>query len=206
MMLLTYSAGKIPLTNVLSREDGTPEQWNQVQRNFSSWNALLTKEFDNIDALDLLIGLYASFDLRKKWLYYIALKLYGVKNNFYLRDVIKKCSSYKNFIRDIYKDILKIDHKDPQFQQVYSERKRILKAIGNTLVEAAEFCRIVPSEEKDAIYYLTDNTDQEKEQIFFLLDKYGLKYKREELINILKQGVTQIWPVTLGNTSLSQKC
>ena len=178
---------KDPLTNVLSREDGTPEQWNQVQRNFSSWNALLTKEFDNIDALDLLIGLYASFDLRKKWLYYIALKLYGVKNNFYLRDVIKKCSSYKNFIRDIYKDILKIDHKDPQFQQVYSERKRILKAIGNTLVEAAEFCRIVPSEEKDAIYYLTDNTDQEKEQIFFLLDKYGLKYKREELINILNR-------------------
>ena len=172
-------------TNALSEEDGTPEQWAHVQENFSTWTILLKDKFGNIDALDLFITQYMSFDAGKRWLYYIALKLYGANNNLYLNDAVKNCSGYKSFVRIIYRDILAMDHTDPQFQRAYSERKNILKAIGNPIAEVADFCAIVRSKEKDAIYYLTDNTDQEKEQVFYLLDKYGLEYQRDELVNIL---------------------
>lgn len=49
-----------------------------------------------------------------------------------------------------------------------------------------DFCAIVLSKEKNAIYYLTDNTQSEKETIFALLDKYGDEYAREEVLSALK--------------------
>lgn len=176
---------KDPETNNLSRNDGTPEQWASVEENFSSWDAFLTSEFGNVAALDSCMARYTSFDQRKKWLFYIALKLYGVKNNYYLNDAVRKCSGYYGFIKTIYTNILEIDHSDPQFRQAYSERKSILNDIGNPITEVSAFCKSVICKEEDALYYLTDNTDQEKELIFYFLDKYGPKYKREELVNIL---------------------
>lgn len=172
-------------TKILCEEDGTAEQWAQVQERFTTWAALLTEHFGNVDALDLSISQYRSFDAGKRWLYYIALKLYGAKNNLYLNEVIKNCSGYKSFVRGIYRGILSMDHTDAQFLRAYTERKNILNAIGNPISEVADFCTIVRSKEKEAIYYLTDNTDQEKEQVFYFLDKYGLEYSKEQLIEIL---------------------
>lgn len=48
-------------------------------------------------------------------------------------------------------------------------------------------CKIVLSKERYAICYLTDNTVQEKELLFKLLNKYGLDYEKTELLSILKR-------------------
>ena len=174
-----------PATKSLNKEYGTPKQWGMVQENFTSWSSLFSNTFGNVDALDLAITQYKLFDERMRWQYYIALKLYGCKNNHYLNEVAKVCKEYKDFVKCIYRNILTKNHTDSEFSRAYQERKNILNAIGNPISEVADFCKIVRSKEKDAIYYLTDNTDQEKELIFNLLDKYGEDYDRDKIVDIL---------------------
>ena len=52
--------------------------------------------------------------------------------------------------------------------------------------EVADFCKMVAIKGIDAIYYLTDNTQKEKEMIITLLDKYGMDYGKDKLNKILK--------------------
>ena len=85
----------------------------------------------------------------------------------------------------MYRTILEIEPTDSTFASVYERRKAHLNAIGNPLDEVNNFCKIVQSKGKYALYYLTDNTIQEKELIFKLLNRYSEDFERAELFSIL---------------------
>lgn len=77
--------------------------------------------------------------------------------------------------------------QSPEFASIYERRKVLLNAVGNPVDEVTDFCKIVLSKEREALYYLTDNTVQEKELVFRLLDKYGLDFDRETLLSVLER-------------------
>lgn len=176
-------------TSVLDEMLGTDAQWKYALGKFkreSSWAALIIAEFGDSKTLDLVILNFNSFDNDKKWLYFIGLKLYGAKNNWCLDTAASKATGIADLVHHAYRDILEIDPASSIFANCYNTRKALLNTLGNPLDDVTAFCKIVISKEKAAIYYLTDNTQQEKETVFFLLDKYGLEFRKDELYDILK--------------------
>lgn len=176
-------------TNCLENEFGTEEQWNYALEKVTkahSWKALITQEFDSNNHLDGKIASWGLYNDNKRWLYFIALKMIGVKNNWCLSYAISKSSNEKEFIHNIYRSLLSLNHTEKQYWEKYEERKKILSIIGNFEEEILDYTKRVHLKQKYALYYLTDTNKLEKQKILELLDKYASEFSREEIIKILE--------------------
>lgn len=176
-------------TRDLKNEYGTDEQWNYALEKIdqkNSWAEIVDFEFGSYQSLDLVIPNLASFDENRKWLFFISLKLFGAKNSWCLNEAARRADSFNDLIRQVYRCILDRSPGDSDFEECYASRKMLLMQFGNQLDGAVDFCNIVRSKGKDAICYLTDITQKEKETIFLLLDKYGDEYSKNDIFRILK--------------------
>lgn len=174
----------------LNESIGTEEQWKYALELFErkqKWIDVIDFEFGNHLVLEVYIQNFNQMSEEKLWLYYVGLKLFGAKNNCYLNYAISKSSNPKDLITNIYRGIFDKDVKETDFWDYYESRKTILNQIGNPSVELTTYCKVVVGKGKNAIYYLTDNSQQEKEALFSFLDQYGLEYKRKDLMEILKK-------------------
>ncbi|MCD7775621.1 MAG: BREX-4 system phosphatase PglZ, partial [Clostridiales bacterium] len=179
------------LTRRLDRDMGSEEDWQYAAAEFiryPSWELLIDAKIGNARGLNSAIFGYKDHKADKKWLwlYVVGLKLFGAGEDRCLNMAARNTRSQYDFIKNIYRSILELTPDNKEFADTYAQRKAILNAIGNPDDEAAAFCNIVTCKERDAIYYLTDNTVKERELIFKLLDKYGLEYNRSELSDILE--------------------
>lgn len=179
-------------TALLPEALGTEEDWLYVLSEFQahpSWEQLLSAKIGNVHGLDVAISNYQHNRKDAKWLwfYLIGVKLFGAGTDWCLSTAALNASSPKEFLRNLYRCILEIDVHSPEFPSVYERRKALLNAVGNPVDEVVDFCKIVLSKERDALYYLTDNTIQEKELVFKLLDKYGLDFNKAALLSALER-------------------
>lgn len=176
-------------TNLLDINYGTQEQWeyalNEISK-YSSWASYFTHEFGNCNNLHLIASNWNNFDDNKKWLYFIALKLFKSKNNWCLNIAAKNADCVDSLIRYAFRSILNLDWKDKTFLYKYNERKKLLISFGNPDSEVKDYCSIVKSKQQDAIYYLTDNTYTEKKLIFEFLNTYSEKFTYKDISEILK--------------------
>lgn len=180
---------KDPKTAELSENIGTDAQWKYALDLFEQkpgWIYVIDDAFGNHLTLEIHAASFAKMQKERLWLYYVGLKLFGAKNNWCLNDAASHSSSIKDLISNVYRGILSKNHKDKDFWECYESRKTLLNQIGNPSAELTSFCKVVVGKGKDAIYYLTDNTQQEREAIFAFLDQYGIEFQRDELIDILK--------------------
>lgn len=176
-------------TATLDESLGTDANWIYALDRFQkkgSWASLITAEFGNTKTLDLVMPNFLSFDDDKKWLLFIGLKLFGAENNWCLNIAASRAKSVADLVYHAYRDILEMMPTSRDFWACYASRKSLLNTLNNPIDDVVAFCKIVISKEKSAIYYLTNNSQQEKETIFFVLDKYGMDYSREELSSTLK--------------------
>lgn len=171
-------------TGLLRAEYGTEGQWAYALGELSkskTWAAFITEKFGGYSNLELIASNWRIFDNNKKWLYFIALKLYGTKNSWCLNEMVKHSNSVNELIRCVFRSILSLDWRENDFWEKYDERKAMLSNFGNPEDEVLDYCSMVKSKERYAIYYLTDITRLEKELIFEMLDKYALDFMREEI-------------------------
>ena len=181
-------AGKDNILSSLDESLGTDNQWEyllQLLNKDQKIAELCNDEFGNHQSLEIAIPNYTGYSENKKWLYFIALKMFGSKNNECLALAVKNSTSQSMLIREIYRGILSYAHTDSNFNKIYQERKRLLDALGNPIDEVVDFCKVVLQKEENAIYYLTDNTRQEKELIITLLEKYYQNTDKNKLEDIL---------------------
>lgn len=179
------------MTSGLAESYGSKEDWQYALAEFQehpSWQQLISEKIGGIHNLDLVISTYQQNNTDKHWiwLYFIGLKLFHAGNDCYLNKVVEESSSPVDLVHKLYRTILEFEPTDSTFVSIYEQRKAHLSAIGNPLDEVNDFCKIVQSKGKYALYYLTDNTIQEKELIFKLLDKYSEDFERTELLAILE--------------------
>ena len=179
-------------TTLLPEALGTEEDWQYVLSEFQthpSWEQLVSAKIGNVHSLDIAISnyLHNSNDKKWLWLYLIGVKLFGAGDDWCLNTASLNASSPKEFLRNLYRCILEIDVQSPEFTGIYERRKALLNAVGNPVDEVVDFCRIVLSKERNALYYLTDNTIQEKELVFKLLNKYGLDFDKATLLSVLER-------------------
>lgn len=191
---------KDPKTSELSEAIGTDAQWKYALDRFEKkpgWVDVIDDEFGNHLTLEIHAASFAKMQAERVWLYYVGLKLFGAKNNWCLNDAAAHSSSIKDLVTNVYRGILSKNHKDKDFWECYESRKTLLNQIGNPSAELASFCKVVVGKGKDAIYYLTDNTQQEREAIFAFLDQYGLEYQKDDLIGILKHVYSTLYAYML---------
>lgn len=174
----------------IDKNFGTQDQWNTVLtyiHKYGSWDNLITSLFGGRLNLTFLINEYQNFDKDKKWLYILSLKL--LKNdiqNTYLKSVVDSLQNCAEFQINLLKNILNIKVTDSCFYDLYQERKILLKSFGEETELVCEYCKFVQSKGKNALYYLTDCTIQEKELIIYLLNQYASEIKAEECSSLLK--------------------
>lgn len=177
-------------TSALAKSVGSDEDWQDALAEFqeyASWEQLIFVKIGDIHHLDRAIFHYQYNRSDKRWLwyYFIGLKLFGAPMDSYLHIVAQKSETMADFVRNIFLTILDYPPGSKEFATIYERRKELLNAIGNPEEEVAHYCKLVRSKESDALYYLTDNTLQEKQCFFRLLDKYALNYERDELLAII---------------------
>lgn len=181
---------KDPKTSELNEAIGTDEQWKYALGLFEKkpdWTAVIDGEFGNHMTLEIHVQNYNRMAPNHLWLYFVGLKLFGAKNNWCLNYASARSSGLRELISNVYRGILNKNIKDADFWDCYESRKMLLNQIGNPSAELTAYCKVVVGKGKNAIYYLTDNTEQEKEAIFTFLDQYGTEYRRDELMGILKR-------------------
>lgn len=180
------------ITSELEESYGSKEDWQYALSEFQeypSWQQLISAKIGSIYNLDLVLSTYQQNSADKKWLwlFFVGLKLFHAGDDLYLNKAAEAASSPSGFVHNLYRTILEIEPTDSTFVSIYERRKAHLNAIGNPLDEVNNFCKIVQSKGRYALYYLTDNTIQEKELIFKLLDRYSEDFERTELFSILER-------------------
>lgn len=177
----------------LSENLGTQDQWKFLYKiiedsESKTLSSVLENYFSDLKRLELIVNskIIDKEDKNKRWLLFIALKLYGTPQNHYLDIVINNSSTIEELDKNMFRQILNISNDSKEFYELYKARKQLVRDFSDYSDLVNDYCQFVKIKEKNAIYYLTDNTQVEKETIIMLLDKYFDKYNIEELRAILK--------------------
>ena len=175
-------------TKTVPNAFGTAEQWNAALKLMGlngDWTTVVETAFGSVYSLSDCVGQYNNFSDIKKWLYFIALSIFGTKNG-YLQHSVYHSANYKELCKSLFRSILVVEHTTDEFAQLYAERKEILKNFVDSLDEAVDFCKVLSVKEDKAIYYLTDLTQPEKERVFEWLNVYGHSYTPGNLTGVLR--------------------
>jgi hypothetical protein len=177
-----------PITKHLDEKMGTEEDWSYALaalNKYGNWADAIDNTIGDHRRLEQCISSICDMQKEQRWLYFIGLKLYGVKNNLCLGNAAINANSRHDMVTNIYRGILSISPKEADFWEFYNSRKTVLKQIGNPSAELVKFCKLVVAKEENEIYYLTDNTEKEREEIFAYLERYGRDNNQDHLRRIL---------------------
>lgn len=184
-----YLCDKDPRTSIVPQSFGQADQWNYaltLMGRDGNWSTVIESEFGSEANLSIALASYPKFDKQKQWLYYIALSICGAKDNEYLQLSVNNAAGSNELVKSIFRTILTLDKNDHRFSRLYAQRKNIISLLKCYLSEIVDYCKVLSIKGEDAIYYLTDVNQLEKERIINWLDSYGRNYDRNALISILK--------------------
>ncbi len=176
------------------RSYGTQEQWafllEQLKTSKSLANAIST-HIAPIDALTTKIGeTLQDGDKNQQWLLWLGLKLYGAKSDSYLQHVMEHSSAVEDFEECLTMTLLEIQKDDAEFSAMYVSRKRILESLPENLPLISLYCQRTGRYEKEAVYYLTDSTEEEEHEFLRCLSIY--EYTEAELLKITKLSFPEV--------------
>ena len=134
----------------------------------------------------LFIGNLSAMDAKKRWTYFIAMKVCGIQDNSYLAKVVTASITLDDFYDRLYTCLLEVNAESKQFPQLFEERTQLLHKINVPTEVVASFCKQVTTKGKDAIHYLTDATVQEKEAVIEWLDRYAEGMERKDVETLLR--------------------
>lgn len=175
-------------TEAMTKDMGTDEQWAYAL-------TLLQEQGDWVNAINHEIGLYSNLELfinasqdytdAKKWLYFIALKRFGAKNEC-LDLASQKAHAYEELVHWIVRGLVDLDCKSPDFWKLYDCRKALLNQMEVSDDEVLDYCRYIKCKKRDALYYLTDSHRLEKELILECIADYSGSFSYDELRSVLQ--------------------
>lgn len=194
-IIAEYSSDYQTLANTFSELDnigaiaGTNDQWRWLHYELANYVTLgdyISQSFGGTHSLANAIHGFSNYDDLKKWLYFIALRVYGASGNDYLSKVVSKAKSFREFVNYSFCKIFEYSPKDNAFNEIYQQRKNVVSQMANQADEISLFCKQVYSKGKESLFYLTDISKQEKEMTIELLDRYAADYSQSELLSILE--------------------
>ena len=167
---------------------GTDAQWSWLASKMtckSSFSALVCDEFGATANLSAhLSDVFESGDQMMQWLLWLSMKFFGEPNNHYLTFVLGNCDNVDSFQLHAYLDFADVDISHPEFERYYLERKRLLEKLPENLPLIKQYCDKLGRYQKNEVFYLTDNSVQEKYDFVRCLSLYD--YTSEEIARATK--------------------
>lgn len=171
------------------KESGKESQWKFLLKSLNNrkgWGDFLDYAFGGIDNLLPSIEHFSTFDKDKQWAYFIALRKHGAKGNKYLTAVLSKSNTFEDFISGLYYTLLEFDCNSNLFFDIYHQRKQILKGLNGYTPILVTYLKKLSEKKEKALYYLTDLTRQEREQVLEVISLYAESYSKTDLLAALK--------------------
>lgn len=187
------------MTRSLKETYGEEEEWKSALQNvqkFGSWSKWIDNIFGSTKALQLCIPNWKGFSDETKWIYFVALKLFGCTGNKCLSLAVNSSDSYRMLVRGIYRSLLNFSPSDSIFWELYDERKRLLSELGDLTAESIDFIQYARIKDSEELFYLTDLTQKEREEILELAFKYYSADDYKKLNGILKHIYHDLWIYT----------
>lgn len=176
---------------------GSEKQWKVLYdkiRKSGSLSSVIDKEFGSVYNLSMMIrNAFIDMESDRAWLLWIAMKVFGTKENKYLSAVVKKSESVNNLIELIFLDLLCYKHDSTDFMQLYQERKQLIDLLPNKyLAYIQNYCNLIGRYDRDAVYYLTNLSEKEKLTFLSYLGKADYTYTEEEIRSIVKYAFPEL--------------
>lgn len=178
---------KDPTTRKINRKFGENRDWEMLLEKLEEDSIEKTiSEFINLKDFTKNIEEWTEKNDFEKWLSFIYAKLKNIKTDNWAIDVaINKSQKSNLLLFNIYTSLLETSYKDTSYWKKYEQRKQILKEI-NDETEIFKYCNLIKNKNEEALYYLTDNTVNEKNLIIQLLDQYYQFFSKTKLLELLK--------------------
>ena len=190
------------------QEWASEEQWKNLYHKLNKSGSLaniINKEFGSTTNLSMMMKTaFKDTDSEKAWLLWIAMKIFGTKENAYLFLAVKKSISVKNLIELIYMELLCYPHDDVNFLQFYQERKQLIEILPENLALIQKYCDNVGQYDKNAVYYLTNLSDKEKCKFLYYLGKEEYSFTEAEILDIVKYAFPELYEY-LGSFEFNQR-
>ena len=124
------------------------------------------------------------------WYLWLAMKILNTKENKYLTLAVQKSNSVESLLENIVFELLNHNKDDKSFKDLYRERKKLVEKIPNINNLLRDYCNHVGQFEKDAVWYLTDLTDNERLSFLVFINKYD--YSNEEITSVTELAFPEI--------------
>lgn len=136
----------------LEQSWGTDAQWtslSNILKEHGPLSAAIDTVLGSTVNLSMLIDdVFDDLKSEKAWYLWLAMKIFGVKENTYLSLAVKKSQSLNELIDLVYMMLLDYKHDDSNFVSLYKERKRIIEKLPDNSVLTQEYCDHVGKYEK----------------------------------------------------------
>jgi len=172
------------LSGAIKESWGEESQWKELLNRMKSNNGL-TSVFEhlfNIPKFNAknLLSRWNNFSDFQKWAVWLWAKLEG--RSGYLGIVLDSNCTWQNFVENIINSIFKIDIKMSQFKEYYYERKEYIYCLSVDNLPRTFWNEFENINVEDKIFYLTDCTLKERNEVFNILHSERINSKNKDAI------------------------
>lgn len=172
---------------------GTIKQWYWLYEKMKHKQGLSELVYDELGTssqMELILqDVVEENDSNKHWLYWLYMKAYGVRDR-YLQEVLRNTEKDTELENSIYLTLANMDSNSPDFEICFLSRKKYVERIPEDLMLTKEYCDKVGKYEKKEVFYLLDNSQNERYEFIKCLSMYD--YTENELYNVAKHFSTDI--------------
>ena len=158
--------------------NGTKKQWNLLAKDvqdYGSFTALCNKKLCDIKRLPYDFGEYISSTEEDRFLCFIALKTFYGNGDDYLGYCLKKSQTVDNFEANVYEAILDINPEEEKFSNWIRQRRHMLQSMDDNTSMMKSFCEKATIKGDKILWYLSDETEEERAAIIHALCCYSFK-------------------------------
>lgn len=166
--------------------NGTPEQWANLTHDVQAATGLAVlcaNRLCEVQNLPNELGDHLSGSQDERFLCFVCLKVFCANGSDYLAYCLSKAETTDVLEGTIYSAVLDIDHADGRFSSFMRQRRRMLSTFDDNSAMMKDFCDRATIKGKDILWYLSDETEEERAALIHALCSYS--YTQSELEQIL---------------------
>ena len=180
------------IASAVPEQCGSAKQWEMLARQLAEGKGFSELCAEKLCAVSRLPLEYADYLLNdgSAFLCFVALKTFYSAGSDYLAACLRKAGAAQELLPRLYDTILDCAVDDPQRLPFLRQRRRQLQAFDENSVLMQDYCNRATIRGRDVLYYLSDETEEERSALIHALCCYD--YSAEELNVILKEAAPNL--------------
>jgi len=181
---------KFPELNIFAYREEDGEYWKyllDLSEGKASFKAVVLDHFGDKNSYEYALQEWSNYDDKHRWLLFIAMKVFPDSKNQIIRDMVEKSDAHVELVRSMVRTILNYSHDDKDYRALYKQWKSLRGRLSVLEEEIVDYCEFVDHKGKEAIYYLSDLSKQEKEKAIKLIGKYQADLDDKTLRFVLQE-------------------